>query len=119
MSGYREISRAYQTAVNLRSLRERDADVFDIAASRLHDAEHQGGLPLAKALADNGRLWQTITTLTLDTNNPQPIRVRQSLISIASSVIREMKLPKVNVAFLIEVNRNVAAGLRGVPPSSD
>jgi flagellar biosynthesis regulator FlaF len=119
MSGYREINKAYQSAINLRSQRDQEADVFDIARSKLRDGLETGSLPLSKALADNTRLWQTVVTLTLDPNNPQPTHIRQSLLSLATAVTREMQRPKPNVNFLIEVNGNIAAGLRGIPPTSD
>jgi flagellar biosynthesis regulator FlaF len=118
MSGYRDIAKAYQSAVNLRSLRERDAEVFDVFAARLRDAEKSGTIPLAKALADNGRLWQTVTTITLDSNNPQPLAIRKSLLALAASVIKEMNGPAPNIQMLIEINGNVAAGLRGIPPAN-
>jgi hypothetical protein len=116
MSGYRDITKAYQSAVNLRSQRERDAEVFDVIATRLRNAEHAGPIPLAKALADNATLWQTVTTLTLDNNNPQSAAIRKSLLSLAAAVAREMREPKPNIPALIEINGNVAAGLRGIAP---
>ncbi len=117
MSGYRDITKAYQSAVNLRSLRERDAEVFDVFASRLRDAEKLGGIPLAKAIADNGTLWQTVTTITLDSNNPQPAHIRRSLLALAASVLREMQASAPNIRALIEINDNIAAGLRGTAPA--
>ena len=116
MNNHQRMTRAYQSAVNLRSLRERDADVFEIFASRLREAEIGGGLALAKALADNSRLWHTVTTVTLDDNNPQPVHVRKSLLGLARSVIQEMARPEPDIRFLIQTNNNVAAGLRGVLP---
>ena len=116
MSGYRNITKAYQSAVNLRSQRERDAEVFDIFAARLRDAENSGAIPLAKALADNLTLWQTVTTLTLDDNNPQPAAIRKSLLSLAAAVVKEMRAHQPDIQALIEINRNVAAGLRGIAP---
>jgi hypothetical protein len=118
MSGHRDSTKAYQSAINLRSLRDRDAEVFDVFACRLRDAEEAGGIPLAKALADNGILWQTVTTITLDNNNPQPVAIRKSLLTLAASVIKEMSAPKPNIQALIKINGNVAAGLRGIPPAN-
>jgi hypothetical protein len=116
MNNYQRITRAYQSAVNLRSQRERDADVFEVFASRLRAAEHEGGLALAKALADNDRLWRTVTTITLDDNNPQPVQVRKSMLALAKAVIEEMALKAPDIRLLIETNANIAAGLRGFPP---
>jgi flagellar biosynthesis regulator FlaF len=118
MSGYRNITKAYQSAVSLRSQRERDAEVFDVIAARLRDGKSAGAIPLAKALADNRTLWQTVTTVTLDDNNPQPAAIRKSLLSLAASVLREMREAKPNIQALIEINRNVAAGLRGIAPAA-
>ncbi len=119
MSGYRNSTKAYQSAVNLRSLRERDAEVFEVFASRLSEAEKAGGIPLAKALADYGILWQTVTTITLDSNNPQPVEIRKSLLSLAALVIKEMKEPKPDIGVLITINGNIAAGLRGIIPAGE
>ncbi len=117
MSNFQRMARAYQNAGNLRSQRERDADVFDIFASRLREGEREGGLTLAKALADNARLWRTVTTITLDDNNPQPASIRRSMLLLANSIMHEMGKPDPNLRILIEANCNVAAGLRGVAPS--
>lgn len=119
MSDYRNSNRAYQTAVNLRSLRDRDADVFDIAKSRLQEAQTDDKLALVKALADNARLWQTVINLNLDSNNPQPVNVRKSLVSLGNAVVREMQQVSPNIKFLIDINANIAAGLRGDRPLSD
>jgi len=116
MNNYRRITRAYQSAVNLRPQRERDADVFEIFASRLRAAEHEGGLALAKALADNNRLWRTVTTIILDDNNPQPVQLRKSMLALANTVIEEMARTAPDIRFLIETNDNIAAGLRGIAP---
>jgi hypothetical protein len=118
MNNYQRISRAYQTAGNLRSQRERDAEVFDVFASRSREAERDGGMALAKALADNNRLWRTVTTVTLDDNNPQPVQVRKSMLRLANSVIAEMSKPKPDIGVLIKANGHVAAGLRGIVPDA-
>jgi hypothetical protein len=118
MNTYQRISRAYQSAGNLRSQRERDAEVFDVIGARLRDAQPQGGIPLAKALADNNRLWLTVTTITLDDNNPQPVPVRKSMLALANAVLKEMGKPAPDIRMLIEANSNVAEGLRGRSPGS-
>jgi hypothetical protein len=117
MSGYRDSAKAYQSAVNLRSLRDRDAEVFEVIAARLRDAEQAGSIPLAKALADYGILWQTVTTVTLDSNNPQPVEIRKSLLNLAAAVMKEMNEPKPDIGVLIRINNNIAAGLRGINPT--
>ena len=118
MNNFQRINRAYQNAVNLRSQRERDADVFDIFASRLRGAEQEGGLALAKALADNRRLWHTVVTVTIDDNNPQPMPVRKSMLKLAQTVIDEMGKSEPDIRILVETNANVAAGLRGISPAA-
>lgn len=118
MNAYHQITRAYQTAVKLRSQREQDADVFDLVASRLRMAQQEGGLALTRALADNGRLWHTVTAVTLDDNNPQPVQFRRSMLALANSVLKEMAKAEPDIRSLIEANANVAAGLRGVAPAS-
>jgi hypothetical protein len=119
MNGYRDSTKAYQSAVNLRSLRDRDAEVFEVFASRLREAEPAGGIPLAKALADYGILWQTVTTITLDSNNPQSVEIRRSLLNLAAAVMKEMNEPKPDIGVLIKINSNIAAGLRGIAPANE
>jgi flagellar biosynthesis regulator FlaF len=110
---------AYKSAVNLRSQRERDAEVFEVIAARLRAAEKDGAIAIAKALADNSNLWYTVITLSLDSTNPQPLHIRQSLLRLAASVLREMKQTRPDIRSLIEINGNIAAGLRGIAPMSD
>jgi flagellar biosynthesis regulator FlaF len=117
MSGYQHISRAYQSAVQLRPQREQDAEVFEIMATRLREAQPEGALAIIKAIAQNRTLWQTVYTLTLDDNNPQPVHVRKSMASLAKSVLAEMNKATPDIGSLIEINGNIASGLRGAQPS--
>jgi flagellar biosynthesis regulator FlaF len=117
MSTYQSVARAYKSAVDLRSQRERDAEVFEVFASRLREGEKEGGIVLAKALADNNRLWRTVITLLADDNNPQPVAIRKSMLGLANTVLAEMARAEPNIRELAETNGNIAAGLRGVSPA--
>lgn len=116
MSGYQRFAQAYKSASNLRPQREQDAEVFEVIAARLREAERQDTLARIKALADNRRLWQTVSDVTVDDNNPQPVHVRKPLLALAKTVLAEMSKPAPDIRSLVEINGNVAAGLRGSPP---
>ncbi|SHK24872.1 Flagellar biosynthesis regulator FlaF [Roseomonas rosea] len=71
----------------------------------------QAGLRAIRALADNRRLWLAVEGVLLDPTNALPPPLRASIISVGRSVLREMEKEEPDLAFLIEVNEQMAAGL--------
>jgi flagellar biosynthesis regulator FlaF len=83
--------------------------------ARLQAACQATAIARVRALADNRRLWTTVTDLVRDDRNPLPPETRAGILSIGLTVQREMDADEPNFDFLISVNRNIADGLSGNP----
>ena len=64
-----------------------------------------------RALADNRRLWLTLSALMKDPENPLPPVLRAGIISVGLAVEREMDKGSPDMSFLISINENITAGL--------
>jgi flagellar biosynthesis regulator FlaF len=89
--------------------------VFRQAVAGLRGAHGAGLIQQVRALADNRRLWMTVTDLMRDPTNALPEPLRASIISVGLSVQREMDQETPDFDFLISINENIAAGLAGQP----
>lgn len=105
--------RGYETASSFRSTREQEADVFRRVNGALRASEQGSPVQRVRALADNRRLWRTMSDLLRDPDNGLPRETRAALLSIGLTVEREMEEDQPDLAFLIAVNENIAAGLSG------
>ncbi|MBR0672964.1 flagellar biosynthesis regulator FlaF [Neoroseomonas soli] len=108
-----DIARAYGAARAARDPREQEADVFRRVTGGLRAAGGLDGPARVRAVADNRRLWLAVETALADPSNRLPATVRAGLISLGRAVQREMEQGEPDLAFLIEVNEQVAAGLGG------
>ena len=106
-----QAARAYEAAATHRSQREQEADVFRRATGALKAARDAGPIPRVRAIADNRRLWMTVTDLMRDPLNPLPQDLRASIVSVGLAVQREMDSDTPDFDFLIAINENIAAGL--------
>jgi flagellar protein FlaF len=106
---------AYKTASRYRSQKEQEADVFRHATAALIGARDKGQIQQIRALADNRRLWSTVTDLMRDPENALPAQLRASIVSVGLTIQREMDQEAPDFAFLISVNENMTAGLEGRP----
>ncbi len=106
---------AYKTASRYRSQRDQEADVFRYAAGVLKGAKAAGTIQQIRALADNRRLWMTVSDLLRDPGNALPEPLRASILSVGLTVQREMDNEAPDFDFLISINENIAAGLAGHP----
>lgn len=106
-------SRAYAVASVNKTAREQEADIFRLVIARLLAARQAGPIARVRALADNRRLWTTVTDLVRDARNPLPPETRAGIISIGLTVQREMDAGEPNFDFLIAINKNIADGLSG------
>ena len=104
-------TRAYEAAATHRSAREQEADVFRHAIGALKAARDAEPLSRIRALADNRRLWLTVTDLMRDPANALPQPLRASIVSVGLAVQREMESDTPDFEFLISINENIAAGL--------
>ena len=103
--------RAYGATAAALDPREREADVFRRVIGALRAATAEDGLARARAMADNRRLWLAVDAAVQHPANLLPEALRANLLSLARSVQREMEAPAPDLAFLIEVNEQIASGL--------
>jgi flagellar biosynthesis activator protein FlaF len=113
MSNSSHAVQAYRTASRYRSQRDQEADVFRQAIAGLRRARDGAPIQQIRALADNRRLWMTVTDLMRDPGNALPEPLRASIVSLGLSVQREMDQDVPDFDFLIAINENIAAGLSG------
>jgi flagellar biosynthesis regulator FlaF len=107
--------RAYEAASRFRSQREQEADVFRRATSALKSARDAGAITRIRALADNRRLWMTVSDLMRDSSNALPEPTKAGIISLGLTVQREMDQETPDFGFLISINETMTAGLSGQP----
>lgn len=107
------IARAYGAARAARDPREQEADVFRRVTGRLRAVGGDDGPERVRAVADNRRLWLAVEAVLADPSNQLPAPMRAGLISLGRAVQREMDQDAPDLAFLIEINEQVAAGLAG------
>lgn len=104
---------AYGRSSSLRSAKEQEADVFVRVNAALRSAPGQGSLAVAKAVADDLRLWLAVGDLLRDPGNALPVPLRAAIVSVGQAVLRECDLPSPDLQFLIGINEQMAAGLAG------
>ncbi|WP_338663413.1 flagellar biosynthesis regulator FlaF [Pararoseomonas sp. SCSIO 73927] len=105
---------AYRATRAALPIRAQEADVFRRVNGSLRAAQGGGaeaGLRAIRALADNRRLWLAVEGVLIDPTNALPAPLRASIVSVGRTVLREMEKEDPDLAFLIEVNENMAAGL--------
>jgi flagellar biosynthesis regulator FlaF len=108
-----DILRAYRAARAARDPREQEAEVIRRVTFGLRAALDQTGPARMRAVADNRRLWLAMESALVDPSNRLPAPMRAGLVSLGRAVQREMDGPSPDIAFLIEVNEQVATGLLG------
>jgi flagellar biosynthesis activator protein FlaF len=104
---------AYKAASRYRSQREQEAEVFRQVNATLLAAGATRSVRKTRALADNRRLWMTVSDLMRDESNQLPAPLRAAILSIGISVNREMDRENPDVEFLASINEQIAAGLCG------
>ena len=106
---------AYKAASRYRSQRDQEADVFNHVIAALKGAKDASPVRQVRALADNRRLWMTVSDLLRDPSNALPDPLKASILSVGVTVQREMDQDVPDFDFLISINENIAAGLAGKP----
>lgn len=109
-------SQAYAAAaITRRSTREQEADVFREVIATMQVARQASPIERVRALADNRRLWSTVTDTVRDPTNALARETRAGILSIGLTVQREMDAAEPNFDFLISINKQIAEGLSGNP----
>jgi flagellar protein FlaF len=113
-----------RVATTTASPRDIEAQTLLKAANKLQDAVNNAD-PLSdqtmQALMFNRKLWTIFLSEAMrDDNNPQPLEVRQKIANISVFVLSQTAALQMSPQFdhfrpLIEINRNIAAGLAGRP----
>ncbi|WP_160122613.1 flagellar biosynthesis regulator FlaF [Rhodovarius lipocyclicus] len=99
-----------------RSAKQQEAEVFARATRSLRDAMTGDDTPaspmaLARAVADNRRLWDAVNIAVMDPSNQLPRELRAQIASIARAVLRECGAETPDLAFIADMNEQVAGGL--------
>lgn len=105
--------RAYGATRTAMDPRMQEADVFRRVIGLLRAAIGADDARRARAIADNRRLWLAVESAVAHPANALPEAVRAGLISLGRTVRREMDGAAPDLAFLIAVNEQIAAGLAG------
>lgn len=101
--------------------REIEAQALLKAARQLQDVHANWAGPdkaMQTALLFNRRLWSIFMSAADSNDNPQPIEIRQNIANIGVFVMKQTVAMQANpdpakLKSLIEINRNLAAGLSG------
>lgn len=116
-------AKAYaKTAQTTASPREIEAQALLKAANQLQDVlnatDATSGERMQAALLFNRKLWSIFLSDALRDENPQPLEVRQNIANIGVFVMTQtaalqLSPEPANLKPLIDINRNLAAGLSG------
>ena len=115
-------SQAYRAvAKEIASPRELESSLLLKAAARLQavvDSWDQNRSDLDGALLYNRKLWTVFLGSAMNDDNPLPVEIRQNVANlgmyIMSQTVALMSNPQVSVLrSLVNINRELAAGLRG------
>ena len=115
----------YETAPAPGNPREVEAWGLTQAALRLKAAKESGQTDdILAAVRVNWQLWTILQAELLDPNCPLPADIRGNGVSLANFIDKHSmdliaKPDKTKLEVLININRELAAGLRAVPPGSE
>ena len=110
-----------RTSHTTSSPREIEAQALLKAARQLQEVQSNWAGPgkaMESALLFNRRLWSIFMSAAQTDENPQPIEVRQNIANIGVFVMKQTVDMQLNpdpakLKSLIDINRNLAAGLSG------
>lgn len=118
---------AYRTAQKTDNMsgREIEAAVLTRCAQLLADCRKSWDVPdrdalLTEALRTNQMVWSILQSELARDNNPLPIEIRRNILTLSvfvdNRMIQIMAHPEPDkLKIIIDVNLNLAAGLRGSP----
>ena len=104
--------RAYQMTRQAMDPREQEADVFRRVTGALKAALEQEGIARARAVADNRRLWIALDASLRHPANQLPQQTKLTMLQVGRAVLREMENTTPDLPLLIEINEQMASGLR-------
>jgi flagellar protein FlaF len=109
-----------QVAKRTGTPRDIEANLLSRAAAqlqRIHDDWEEGRAELRPALSFNSRLWRVFLTSVTREDSPLPVAIRQNVANLGlfvlSHTLRIEASPEPHkLSVLININREIAAGLR-------
>lgn len=112
--------RAAQTG---QSPRELEAQLLMKSAQRLQalkDSWAEGARDLLDTLTYNRRIWTVLATAATEPDNPLPDAIKANIAQLAAFIFQrtiaiQIEPAPEKLASLIQINRNIAAGLRARP----
>lgn len=116
--------KAYQTVENATLTgRELEAGILSRSAARLSAVQSNWDAPnreemLDEALRYNQRLWTLFQAELMEEGNEMPLEIKRNLLSLSAFIDKRtfdvLSYPaQEKLSILIEINCNIAAGLRG------
>lgn len=120
-NGFNAYAAAAKTAQSVVSPRELEASLLIKAATRLQvvaDDWNQRERELDEALTYNRRLWTLLVSAVIAEDNPLPVGIKTNIVSLANFIFNQtFKIsadpqPQ-SLGILVNINRDIAAGLRG------
>ncbi|MDB5413476.1 MAG: hypothetical protein JWR10_1811 [Rubritepida sp.] len=92
--------------------KQMEGEVFARATRALREAPGTGNpIALARAMADNRRLWDAVWGAVMDPTNQLPLPLRAQIASVARAVLRECDAETPDTSMIIEINEHIAAAL--------
>ncbi len=91
--------------------KQMEGEVFARASRALREAAPDNAIALARALADNRRLWDAVLTSVVDPTNRLAVPLRAQIASLARAVLRECDEEAPDTAFIIDMNEQIAGAL--------
>jgi len=108
-------TRGYGATQRVRTLREQEADVFRRINYGLKAAINGNAIDRARAISDNRLLWLAIEVALVNLENQLRETTRVGILRLGRGVQREMDNQEPDIAFLIDINEQMIAGLSGDP----
>ncbi len=108
------------------SPRELEAQLLMKAAQRLQflkDSWADGARDLMDALTYNRKVWTVLATAATEPDNPLPDAIKTNIAQLAAFIFQrtiaiQIEPAPEKLASLIQINRNIASGLRGRPAAA-
>jgi len=119
--GFNAYASAAKTAQSTVSPRELEASLLMKAAMRLQsiaDDWANRAHEIDEALAYNRKLWTILVSAVISEENPLPVGIKQNILGLANFIFNQtirisIKPEAAPLSSLININRDIAAGLRG------
>ncbi|UZF94341.1 flagellar biosynthesis regulator FlaF [Bosea sp. NBC_00550] len=120
-NGFNAYAAAAKTAQSVVSPRELEASLLIKAATRLQAVADDWSMrerELDEVLTYNRRLWTLLVSAVIAEDNPLPVGIKQNILGLANFIFNQTfrissdPQPQ-SLGILININRDIAAGLRG------